>query len=66
MEKAIVEVAAYCKKNKIELNIDPNGKISLWAEVDKCDYTIDNIKGADIKKAVFAVEVFRHAGWKSN
>lgn len=66
MEKALAEVAAYAKKFKMEINIDPSGKISLWAEVDKCDYTIDNIKIADIKKAVFAAETFRHAGWKSN
>jgi nicotinate-nucleotide pyrophosphorylase len=66
MEKAIAEVADYAKKNKVEINIDKAGKVSLWCEVDKNDFTIDNVKVSEIKKAVFALSTFRHAGWKSN
>jgi hypothetical protein len=66
MEKAITEVAAYALKHKVEINIDPSGKVSLWCTVDQSDFTIDNIKIFGIKKATDALVEFRKQGWKSN
>lgn len=65
MVKALKEIAKYCKDNKVEINVSPDG-VGIWAEVHKTDLTIAAIKPEDVPAAVEALVTFRKTAWRPN
>ena len=65
MTKELTKLKQYCKTNKVEINISPDG-IGIWAEVYKTDFTISAIKPDDVPAAVEALVAFRKTAWRPN
>lgn len=65
-QQELAPVLKFCRNHAVELNVDAAGSISLYASVSSNDFCLVDVDPQDIKKAIFALEVFRKQGWKSN
>lgn len=63
--RAINNLKQFCKSQKVEININADGYLAIWAELDKTDITIDGLKPDEVVPAVMALQVARKCGWKS-
>lgn len=63
--KELEKIAAFCKKNEIEINID-EGEIGLWFLVNNSSFMLMPIKPENVEKAVAVITEFRKWGFKTN
>ncbi len=62
---ALIILKEYCRSHKVELNIDTKGTLAIWAELDKCDITINSVSPSRIITATNSLQLCRKSGWKS-
>lgn len=65
MKKELEAVAAYCKKNKVELCVDAED-IHLYFTVANSDFVLKPVKPEKVEDAVNVIQAFRKQGFKSN
>ena len=65
IEKSLESLKQFCKAQKFEINISAAGRIDLYAELDKSDIVINEIKIDNVIPSMLALQAVRRCGWKS-
>lgn len=64
IDDAVRRLADLCIKHQMEVNVDTQGTLSLFANVGGLNFTLAELPVKNIKKAIFSLELFRKQGWE--